>query len=71
MKSPIATAACHSRLVRVAINLAAWLRRPANRAFYRAGILRELRRRPPSRLGILLAASHDQRKLEKINQKKC
>ena len=62
MKSPLAYLACRSRLMCVVVNLWALARWSAHRALYWGGIKREIRRRPPSRLGILLAANMDLRK---------
>jgi hypothetical protein len=68
MKSSIflSEGALHFRTVRVMINAAAWVMFPKHRAFYAAGMRRGLHRPTPSRLGILLAASHDQRRLGRV-----
>jgi hypothetical protein len=64
--SPIFAEAClHHRLARVGLNLAALILFPRHFRFYAAGIRRGFQKAPESRLGVLLAASHDCRKLRK------
>ena len=58
-----AEAALHSRAARIMLNAGAVCFFPKHREFYLSGIRRELCRKPESKLGRLLAASHDQRRL--------
>lgn len=62
MNSPIPSAALNSCCIRVCLHIVVTIARPRHWKFNFAGIAREFKRQPESKLGRLLAVSHDQRK---------